>query len=117
MDLTAQQLPDTLLVTVGDSRIDATVAIRFKDLMREIADGTDGRVVLDLSKVQFIDSSGLGALVSVMKILAPHRKLELAAVTPTVERVLHLTRMNSVMTIHTSVPLADDRTQHSDAGV
>jgi anti-sigma B factor antagonist len=39
-----------------------------------------------------------------MKFLAPARKLELAGLTPTVEKVFRLTRMDSVFTIHADAP-------------
>jgi anti-sigma B factor antagonist len=104
MQLTTMLHPNGLLVRVEEGRIDAASAIRFKDTMREIVEGTVGRVILDLGQVQFLDSSGLGAVVSVMKILAPARSLELARVTPTVARVLQLTRMDRVMRIHDDLP-------------
>ena len=108
MELEAISTPGLLLVRVLSERIDAAGAIQFKDRMRELAgrDGgqDDGRVLLDMSRVAFLDSSGLGAVVAVMKLLGPHRKLELAALTPTVEKVFRLTRMDSVFTIHPDLP-------------
>lgn len=95
---------EMLIVRVMESRIDAAVAIRFKDCMRELAAAPLPRVVLDLSRVMFLDSSGLGAVVAVMKLLGPDRKLELAALTPGVEKVFRLTRMDSVFPIHPEVP-------------
>jgi anti-sigma B factor antagonist len=62
------------------------------------------RVVLDMSNVGFLDSSGLGAVVSVMKALGPVRRLELSGLTATVEKVFRLTRMDSVFIIHKSLP-------------
>ena len=91
---------DALIVQVREARIDAACAIQFKDAMREAASASEGRVVLDLSDVEFIDSSGLGAIVAAMKMLAPERRLDLAAPTPNVERVLRLTRMDSVFAVH-----------------
>ncbi len=52
-----------------EPRIDAAVAIQFKDAMRAATDGGPDRVILDLSGVDFIDSSGLGAIVAAMKHL------------------------------------------------
>ena len=92
--------PGALIAQVAEARIDAACAIQFKDAMREATAGGEGRVVLDLSAVEFIDSSGLGAIVAVMKMLAPERKLDLAAPTPNVQRVLRLTRMDSVFAVH-----------------
>ena len=45
-----------------------------------------------------------GAIVAVMKVLAPSGKLELAALTPNVHKVFHMTRMDSVFTIHAEAP-------------
>lgn len=100
MNLYAEAEAGALKVLVGEERIDAAVAIQFKDRMREIALQPSERVVLDLSRVTFIDSSGLGAIVAVMKALAPARRLELLGLTPNVAKVFRLTRMDSVFTIH-----------------
>ncbi len=51
----------------------------------------DSRVILDLSSVKFIDSSGLGAIVAAMKQLGSGRRLDLAGLTPVVEKVFRLT--------------------------
>ena len=95
---------DMLVVRAREDRIDAASAIQFKDRMREIVQHPAPRVVLDLTRVNFLDSSGLGAVVAVMKLLGPQRKLELAGLTPTVMKVFRLTRMDQVFTIHAEVP-------------
>lgn len=84
------------IVSVKDARIDAAVAIEFKDGMRAQTDDGPDLIVLDLSNVEFIDSSGLGAIVAAMKSLGAERRLALAGLTPSVERVFKLTRMDSV---------------------
>lgn len=103
MELKVQDQDGMRLITVGESRIDATVAIAFKDMMRELTDDGPARVVLDMSKVMFLDSSGLGAIVAAMKQVGASRKLELAGLTSTVDKVFRLTRMDSVFIIHESV--------------
>ena len=112
MRLSARQMDDAMIVRVDEDRIDAAVAIQFKDALREMTASERNRVVLDLARVGFIDSSGLGAIVSVLKFLAPARTLELAALTPNVERVFRLTRMNEVFRILPEAP----RTDAPDAG-
>ncbi len=87
------------IVSVQDARIDAAVAVEFKDAMRAETDNGPDLIVLDLSNVEFIDSSGLGAIVAAMKSLGRDRKLALAGLTPTVERVFKLTRMDSVFSV------------------
>ena len=104
MELLVRPTAERLVVEVMEERIDAAGAIAFKDRMREIAARSAGPVLLDLSRVRFLDSSGLGAVVAVMKLLGPDRRLELARLTPTVEKVFRLTRMDSVFVIHDSLP-------------
>lgn len=106
MNLSSERVADALAVRVHEDRIDAAVSIQFKDRMRELTKGEPGRVILDLSQVKFVDSSGLGAIVSVMKFLAPASKLELAALTPNVDKVFRLTRMDSIFPIHEAAPIS-----------
>jgi anti-sigma B factor antagonist len=106
MQLLTQTSPTVISVQVMEDRIDAASAIQFKEKMRDATKGGPARVVLDLARVQFLDSSGLGAIVAVKKLLAPDQSLELAGLTTTVEKVFRLTRMDSVFTIHPSLEVA-----------
>lgn len=106
MQLQTQTRPKVLSVLVMEDRIDAASAIQFKERMRDLTQTGDQRVVLDLSRVMFLDSSGLGAIVAVKKLLGPDRVLELSGLTPIVKKVFRLTRMDTIFTIHLT---------HSDA--
>ncbi|OYW53261.1 MAG: anti-anti-sigma factor [Rhodobacterales bacterium 12-65-15] len=106
MQLQTQTRPKILSVLVMEDRIDAASAIQFKERMRDLTQTGDQRVVLDLSRVLFLDSSGLGAIVAVKKLLGADRVLELSGLTPTVKKVFRLTRMDTIFTIHET---------HSDA--
>lgn len=106
MQLQTQTRPKVISVTVLEDRIDAATAIQFKEKMREVTRDGPACVVLDLARVQFLDSSGLGAIVAVKKLLGPDRALELSGLTPTVEKVFRLTRMDSIFTIHASLSAA-----------
>ncbi|WP_295048312.1 STAS domain-containing protein [uncultured Paracoccus sp.] len=88
-----------LIVTVQDSRIDAAIATRFKDKLREIVLRGRKPVRLDMRRVDFMDSSGLGAMIAVRKALPESLPLVLEGLTPNVERVFRLTRMDSVFDI------------------
>jgi anti-sigma B factor antagonist len=102
MQLTTQTRPMVLSVLVLEDRIDAASAIQFKEQMRDLTGTAHARVVLDLAQVKFLDSSGLGAIVAVKKLLGPDRVMELSSLTPTVEKVFRLTRMDTIFTIHPS---------------
>lgn len=100
MQLTSDMQNGTLVVTVDEPRIDAAVAIQFKDKMRRTTEDGEARVVLNLAKVDFIDSSGLGAIVAAMKQLGQQRRLDLSCLNPNVDKVFRLTRMDTVFRIH-----------------
>lgn len=88
----------TLLRLQG--RLAAAAATGFlARLTGAIAEGKT-RFVVDLAEVPFIDSTGLGALVSGLK--AARRvegDLRLAAPSPHVRKLLHLTTLDRVFTI------------------
>ena len=109
MQMKSSETGDVLVVTVLDSRIDAAVAVRFKNRMLDLTTTPSERVVLDLSHVEFLDSSGLGAVVGSMKQLGRARRLDLAGLTPTVEKVFRITRMDRVFRIFpdTDTAIAD----------
>lgn len=102
MDLTTTTHGTMNIVSVNAERIDASVAIQFKDAMRAATEDGPDHIVLDLGQVQFVDSSGLGAIVAAMKQMGKERRLDLAALTPDVEKVFRLTRMDTIFTIHAS---------------
>lgn len=97
------------VVRVTEPRIDAACAIQFRDAMRAATEDAADVVILDLSGVTFIDSSGLGAIVSVMKQLSPDRRLDLAGLTPAVAGVFRLTRLDEVFRIHATAAAALER--------
>lgn len=99
MGIEAETVAGVKVVTVREPRINAAGAVAFKEAVRAAAEGHEGRVVLDVTAVEFLDSSGLGALVAVMKMM-PHQRLELAGVGPVMGKVLTLTKMDRVFVIH-----------------
>jgi anti-sigma B factor antagonist len=60
-------------------------------------------VVLDLSNVRFVDSTGVGAVVSVLKIMGGSKQLVLAGLNETVQQLFKLTRMDKVFPIFPDV--------------
>jgi anti-sigma B factor antagonist len=112
MKLSSYKAGDALVVKVEEDRIDAAAAIQFKDGVCGFAADGPNRVILDLTQVKFVDSSGLGAIVAVMKLLAPTRQLDLASLAPIVAKVFSLTRMDSVFAIYPDVDKATSTYAH-----
>ncbi|WP_298259792.1 STAS domain-containing protein [uncultured Litoreibacter sp.] len=106
----------TLVLTLAENRIDAATALHFKDNFREATSNASGRVIMDLSTVTFMDSSGLGAMVAALKSLKG-QKLELCGLTAAVDKVFKLTRMDNVFLLYASVDeaLANDGSKGASA--
>ena len=105
MDLIHARQGEYLIVAVNAARIDASAALGFKDSMNAI-DESNSKILLNLGQVEFIESSVLGSVISVMKHLGKGCKMDLCALTPTVEKVFRLTRMGSIFAIYATLDQA-----------
>ena len=93
-----------VLALVGE--IDLYTAPRLQsELTSALSDGKPTQIVVDMSGVEFCDSTGMNVL------LAAHRaaterggQLALAAPRPSVRKILEVTGLQSVFTIHDDVP-------------
>lgn len=93
----------SLVVSLHDTRLDAAAAVAFKDRLYELVDAGNTHIVLEMSKVEFIDSSGLGALVAVLKHASRDGSLAVTGLQKAAEQIFKLTRMDTVFTIFPSV--------------
>lgn len=92
---------DVCVITPLESRIDAYVARAFRAALLEQIEQGRTSLLVNLSRVQFMDSSGLGALVSALKRLGRAGELRVCGPTDTVRSMLELTRLTRV------IPIAD----------
>ena len=82
-------------LTLGEG----TGALRTK--IRELVDGGSKRIILNLADVTYMDSSGLGALVSVyLSAKRQHCRLKLVNVGPRLQQLFRLTKLASVFEGH-----------------
>jgi anti-sigma B factor antagonist len=92
----------TILRPMGE-RLDAHNSDVIKEKIKEIYDDDAKSVLVDLSAVRFIDSSGLGALVSGFKNAMSHKgRLALSGLQEQVRSMFDLTRLNRVFDIYAS---------------
>ena len=100
--LSIETIEGILIVRVEERRLDASKAPAFKDEVNQALGEGVTRLVLDLGQVEFIDSSGLGVVVSVLKRLGPSGNLAIANANSAVRRLFSLTRMDRVFTLYDS---------------
>ena len=103
MNINTKSIGAGAVFEILDGRIDASSAIEFKDHICGVIDEGKHEIVLDLSRVDFIDSSGIGAIVGVFKHLGRRGTFAVAGLTRSVERVFQLTRMDKVFRVYPSV--------------
>ena len=99
MQLNVSQSGTDTIVAVHSSRLDASVAPQFKTDMTAVVNGGARHLVLDMSEVRMIDSSGLGTLVSILKLLNGQGSIVIRGAMPSVLGLFKLTRMDRVFTI------------------
>ena len=88
----------TVLAVSGD--LDLQTAPELEQHLADVA----GDVVVDLSAVEFLDSSGIGVLVNAaLRIQDAGGAMRLACPRPHVQKVFRISRLAEVMPIHDSV--------------
>ena len=100
MQLKIIDQPGCLYLKAQAERIDAAAAIQFKDLVRRALTQSPQQKIIDLEQVNFIDSTGLGALISLQKAQQNASKLTICSLHPQVAKVFKLTRMYEVLDIY-----------------
>jgi anti-sigma B factor antagonist len=106
MELREESRDGVLIVQVCSHRIDASKAPQFKEELTKRVQPGQTKLVLDFSMVDFIDSIGLGALVSCLKRLGSREQLTIVGASGTVRRLFAQTRMDRVFALYPSLEAA-----------
>lgn len=98
--------------------VDAYTAPMLRDRIRELADKDAVHLIADLSQVDFLDSTGLGALVGSLKRLrARDGSLTLVIGADRILRIFRITGLHHVFVLRPSVQEAVTADQHWQAAV
>lgn len=100
MNLSKVKKNGLLVVRVSEERLDARVADRFKEFMKDVLEGKENEVLVDLAQVSFIDSSGLGSLVFGLKRVGRDGIFALCGLNKAIENLLSLTRLDTVFKVY-----------------
>lgn len=107
MQLSIEHEESVTIVTVIEKRLDASIAPEFKQQMEEVIHkgGQQGKkqIILDISAIQFMDSSSLGAMVAVLKTMGNQGKLIIIGATGVVLELFKLTRMDRVFNLSSDI--------------
>ena len=100
MNLYSEKKKDVTVLFVREERLDAHNSGDLKAELAGLFEGKEKNILVDLKEVRFIDSSGLGALVSGFKNAISHQgNLKLSGLQPQVKSMFELTRLHRVFEI------------------
>jgi anti-sigma B factor antagonist len=86
--------------------IDVYTAPEFRIAVNKAIDAGSIDLIIDLTDVSYIDSSGFGALLGAVKVVKPKNgSINLAGCNEAIDRMLAITRLNTVFGIY---PKAED---------
>ncbi len=103
MQLNIIEQGEIVKIEVQEERMDAHNSGDLKEQMLQLFDEGKCNLIIDLSAVRFVDSSGLGALVSGFKnASAREGSLKLCGLQPQVRSMFELTRLHRVFEIFAS---------------
>ncbi len=94
---TKEELGGKVIVIEAPVRLDASVADDFRNTMKKLVEEGKFNIVVDLAKTEFIDSSGLGALVSRIAVTRSNKgDVRLASPSETILKLLEITHLNQI---------------------
>jgi anti-sigma B factor antagonist len=102
VEIKEKSIDSITVITLVNNRLDAAEAPDFKEKLKYLIGQGKTLLVLDLSRVGFIDSSGLGAIVSCLKNLGNRGDLVISGVQDTVMDMFRITRMDRIFKIVSS---------------
>lgn len=98
MNATASR-DEITVIDVDVDRLDAVAAPTLKTRLQAQVDASTRKILLNLERVAFMDSTGLGVLVSLIKMLGKDGAIAVTGVQPSVRRLFELTRLDTIFRI------------------
>lgn len=94
----------SIIMPLGDS-LDATNALSYKNEVLKLLNSTgETKVIFDLSKLQFIDSSGLGTFISILRSLNGRGgTLKLANLNRPIKTVFEIVSMHRIFDVFPNI--------------
>ena len=99
MDITTKINGDVAIINL-QGRLDFTSSSQLKEASREFFSRDNCKLVLNLDRVDFINSSGLGTLISILKEVRTHKgELKISNLAEYVKEIFDITQLSSIFEI------------------
>ena len=100
MEITVRREPSLVIVDLA-GEIDLNAVSRIRDTLGDLTKAASAQILVNLSRATYIDSSGLGILMTARKeILQGGGRFVLCGMTKDVRMVFDLTRLNNFFEIY-----------------
>ena len=99
MEMETKKIGDVLIIKPVLKRIDSAASVEFGETFLSFCSADARTVILNLANVEFVDSRGIGTLISLFKKVEDRGSLLLCNMKSPVMSLFHLTRMDKVFTI------------------
>ncbi len=87
-----------------EQRLDSLVGPKLKDVVRDLTESEGLQLIVDMKETRFIDSSGVGGLLSSLKLVMKAKgDIKIARPSPQALTLLRLTRLHRVFQIYDDI--------------
>lgn len=87
--------------------IHVSTAPRFREALDSVIENGDGKLVLDLTAVEFIDSTGLSVLLNALRLINQRQgHMAIVCTNPTVLRLFEITSLDTTFEIFATIAQA-----------
>ena len=101
---------DGLTVINVEGEIDVYTAPKLREKLIDLVNKGKFHLLVDMEKVEFLDSTGLGVLVGGLKRVRAHDgSLELVCTQERILKIFRITGLTKVFGIHTTIQEAQDK--------
>lgn len=107
MQIKEEKHDDVTVITLKGKMMGGPETLAVHEKVKELVENKDNKVVIDLSKVKWMNSSGLGILIGCMTTLKnAGGELKLAAVTEKVQSLFMITKLVTIFDTEDDVEIA-----------
>lgn len=100
MRLVIEKKDECTLIRLADPTLGVGNHTEFKTEITRLVNSGSKKLILDFEQVAMVDSSGLGALISVIKTVGKDGKLALMGVNPKVRNVFKMTHLDKLFSLY-----------------
>lgn len=109
MSISLNEKYNASVIQLKGKLVGGPLSSEFHQMLHDLMDQGKKNVVVDMGKVSFVSSSGLGILISGLTSLRKNGgDLKLASITDKIEGLLSITKLNQIFDSYESVEKAID---------